>query len=70
MGVLISILVFVAVRDRPPEGPARTAHASWRQALRDLRASFRQPGTRLGLWSHFATQFSGMVFALLWGFRS
>ena len=68
MGVLISILVFVAVRDRPADGPARVAHASWRQALRDLRASFRQPGTRLGLWSHFATQFSGMVFALLWGF--
>ncbi|HEY5785334.1 MAG TPA: MFS transporter, partial [Microlunatus sp.] len=68
MGVLVSILVFVAVRDRPADGPARVAHASWRQALRDLRASFRQPGTRLGLWSHFATQFSGMVFALLWGF--
>ena len=27
-----------------------------------------QAGTRLGLWSHFATQFSGMVFALMWGF--
>ena len=39
-----------------------------RQALRDLRASFAQAGTRLGLWSHFATQFSGMVFALMWGF--
>jgi MFS family permease len=68
MGVLISILVLLAVRDRPPEAPPRVPHASWRQALRDLRASFAQPGTRLGLWSHFATQFSGMVFALLWGF--
>ena len=68
MGVLVSILVLIAVRDRPPGAPDRVAHASWRQALRELRASFRQPGTRLGLWSHFATQFSGMVFALLWGF--
>ena len=27
-----------------------------------------QPGTRLGLWTHFVTQFSGTVFALLWGY--
>ena len=25
-------------------------------------------GTRLGLWTHFVTQFSGTVFALLWGY--
>ena len=68
LGVLLSILVLLAVRDRPPGALERPMHASWRQALRDLRASFAQPGTRLGLWSHFATQFSGMVFALLWGF--
>jgi MFS family permease len=40
----------------------------WRQAVADLRSSFVHPGTRLGLWSHFATQFSGMVFVLLWGY--
>jgi MFS family permease len=68
MGVLVSILVLVAVRDRPPGAPPRPLHPSWRQALRDLRSSFAQPGTRLGMWSHFATQFSGMVFALLWGY--
>ena len=68
LGVLLSILVFLAVRDHPPGVLERPMHASGRQALRDLRASFAQAGTRLGLWSHFATQFSGMVFALLWGF--
>ena len=26
------------------------------------------PGTRLGLWTHFVTQFSGLVFGLLWGY--
>ena len=26
------------------------------------------PGTRLGMWSHFTSQFSATVFALLWGF--
>ncbi|HEU5486368.1 MAG TPA: MFS transporter [Microlunatus sp.] len=68
MGVLMSILVLLAVRDHPPEAVDRPRHASWRQALRDLRTSFAQAGTRLGMWSHFATQFSGMVFALLWGY--
>lgn len=68
LGVLLAILVFLAVRDRPRGAPEPPPHASWRQAVGDLRASFGQPGTRLGLWSHFTTQFSGMVFALLWGF--
>jgi MFS family permease len=68
MGLLLAILVFLAVRDRPPGAPEPPVHAGWQQALRELRSSFAQPGTRLGMWSHFATQFSGMVFALLWGF--
>ena len=68
VGLLTAILVVLAVRNRPAGTPPAPTAASWRQALRDLRASFLQPGTRLGLWSHFSTQFSGMVFALLWGF--
>ena len=61
-------LVLLAVRDRPGgRGPPR-CRCGWRQALADLRQSFAHPGTRLGLWSHFSTQFSGMVFALLWGY--
>lgn len=68
LAVLLAILVLLAVRDQPPGGPGRPVHAGWRQALRDLQAAFSQAGTRLGLWSHFVTQFSGMVFALLWGF--
>lgn len=68
MGMLLAILVFLTVRDHPPSELRRPHHASWRQALGDLRSSFAQPGTRLGMWSHFATQFSGMVFALLWGY--
>ena len=34
----------------------------------DLSSAWRHPGTRLGLWTHFTTQFSGTVFALMWGF--
>ncbi|MGW6781126.1 MFS transporter [Streptomyces sp. NPDC054987] len=34
---------------------------------RQIRESWSEPGTRLGLWVHFTTQFPAMVFLLLWG---
>jgi MFS family permease len=68
IGVLVAIVVLVVVRNQPA-GAAPVTHAvSLGEAGRDVQASFLQPGTRLGLWSHFSTQFSGMVFALLWGY--
>ena len=67
VGVLAAVAVLLAVRDRPVGTPVPTP-VGWGQALTDLRTSFTHPGTRLGLWSHFSTQFSGMVFALLWGY--
>jgi hypothetical protein len=36
--------------------------------LRRLGLAWREPGTRLGLWTHFTAQFSGTVFGLLWGY--
>jgi MFS family permease len=63
LGVVAVALIVAAVRDAPSHavatGPHRTA---------GLRASWSQPGTRLGLWTHFVTSFSGGVFALLWGY--
>ncbi len=35
---------------------------------RDLKLSWRDPGTRLGLWSHFTAQFGANVLGLLWGY--
>jgi MFS family permease len=32
-----------------------------------IAAAWREPGTQLGMWTHFTTQFSGTVFLLLWG---
>ncbi|MFI2607931.1 nitrate/nitrite transporter [Kitasatospora sp. NPDC018619] len=34
---------------------------------RQVLACWREPGTRLGLWIHFTTQFPGNAFGLLWG---
>ncbi|HET9649939.1 MAG TPA: MFS transporter [Microlunatus sp.] len=68
IGVVISVAVLAGVRDVPPGSTTRVTVGSWRQAGNDLVDSFKSPGTRLGLWSHFTAQFSGMVFALLWGY--
>jgi MFS family permease len=68
LSVLVGILVLVLVRDSPA-GPLRRHDAlTLAQAGHDLRSAWRHPGTRLGLWTHFTTQFPGTVFALLWGF--
>src|SRR3712207_3266941 len=35
---------------------------------RRLTDTWRESGTRVGLYTHLVTQFSGTVFALLWGY--
>jgi sugar phosphate permease len=41
---------------------------SFAAVRRDLSASWSEPGTRLGLWTHFVTPFSGLAFAVMWGY--
>ena len=67
LGVLVGVAVLAGIRDSPI-GAQTAPPITWREALGQLRASFAEPGTRLGLWSHFGSQFSQMVFALLWGY--
>ncbi|MEA2170733.1 MAG: hypothetical protein QOF76_4033, partial [Solirubrobacteraceae bacterium] len=68
LGGVVAVVVLLLVRDAPPGTAPPVAHASWREARETLGHAWREPGTRLGLWTHFVTQFSGMVFALLWGY--
>jgi MFS family permease len=66
-GVLVAVLVLVALRDAPAGTPLdRTADLAGMR--RRLAATWREPGTRIGLYTHLVTQFSGTVFALLWGY--
>ena len=57
----------VALRDAPP-GTPRPAPAGLAELRRSLVDTWREPGTRIGLYTHLVTQFSGTVFALLWGY--
>lgn len=69
VGVVVAVLTALLVRDSPfRTAPHRPPPVEIREIRRDLLLAWREPGTRLGLWSHFVTQFSGLVFVLLWGY--
>ncbi|MCQ4083195.1 MFS transporter [Streptomyces sp. RB6PN25] len=67
-GALVLILVLTCMKDHP-EGfePPPSEPPSAAAVRRQLVDAWREPGTRLGMWVHFTTQFSAMVFLLLWG---
>ena len=67
LGLAVSVAVLAVLQNRPAGVPAPPPAASPREVLEGLVASWREPGTRLGLWTHMGTQFSGTVFALMWG---
>jgi MFS family permease len=66
-GVLVAVLVLLALRDTPA-GVRLPEAAGGAEMRRRLADSWREPGTRIGLYTHLVTQFSGTVFALLWGY--
>lgn len=67
-GALVLVLLLAFLKDHP-EGyePPPAAHAGAAFVRRQIVESWREPGTRLGMWVHFTTQFPAMVFLLLWG---
>jgi len=68
LGVLVTAVAAIAVRDVPDGAGSAPEPGPRRRVLADLRSAWRHPGTRLGLWTHFTTQFPGTVFVLAWGF--
>ncbi|MFE9766895.1 nitrate/nitrite transporter [Streptomyces sp. NPDC005808] len=67
-GVVVLVLMLLFLKDHP-EGhePEPFPHQGAVYVRRQIAASWREPGTRLGMWVHFTTQFPAMVFLLLWG---
>jgi sugar phosphate permease len=65
---LVGVLVFVQNGTSPVTRSMPAVSGTPASPLRHIRDSLARPGTRLGFWSHFVTQSSGTVFALLWGF--
>jgi MFS family permease len=67
LGIVGLLVVALLVTDSPYTRE-RVGRIKMRALTRSLRLVWGNPGTRLGMWSHFTSQFSGTVFALLWGY--
>ena len=67
VGVVLAVGLIFLLKDSPfrgtPQEPIQV-----RAVAATLRSTWGTPGTRLGLWSHFTSQFAMTVFTLLWGF--
>jgi sugar phosphate permease len=67
LGVITGILLVVIVKDSPYADHHRD-DLRLRALARTLRQAWLVPGTRLGLWTHFTSQFAANMFTMLWGF--
>ena len=65
---LVGVLLFVENGTTPITRSMPAVSGVPVSPIRHIRDALARPGTRLGFWSHFVTQSSGTVFALLWGF--
>jgi sugar phosphate permease len=67
LGLVLMAAVLVAVKDSPyrSDEPSAVGIAA---LTRSLQLIWQNPGTRLGMWSHFTAPFSVTVFTLLWGY--
>ncbi|MGA8845761.1 MAG: MFS transporter, partial [Nocardioides sp.] len=68
LGVVLAVGLILVVRDAPEERRLVGPRLSWPTVRASLAASWAHPGTRLGFWMHFTTQFSATALALLWGY--
>jgi MFS family permease len=68
VGCGAAALVITTVRDHPPAQEPTSIALTRAQIATNVAHAWRERGTKLGLWAHFTTQFSGNTFALLWGY--
>jgi cyanate permease len=69
LGLVLVVALLLVLHDAP-EGKRnlRGPRLSLRAIRESLSASWAQPGTRLGFWMHFSSQFSATTLSLLWGY--
>lgn len=68
LGLLACVLASTLLRNSPETTRELGKQTGIRETGADLAKAWLQPGTRLGMWTHFSTQFSGTVFVLTWGY--
>ena len=65
LSVLALLLAVILISDGPRTSGPRPVQPKVRALLSH---AWKEPGTRLGFWTHFTTQFSANVFLLTWGY--
>ncbi|GAA4365570.1 MFS transporter [Nocardioides caricicola] len=68
LGLLLTAAILVVLWDAPGVRHLRGPAMSLTAVRTSLAASWAHPGTRLGFWMHFSTQFSATALSLLWGY--
>jgi MFS family permease len=68
LGIVMTAALLLVVHDAPEARNLRGQAMSPTAIRVSLVESWSHPGTRLGFWMHFTTQFSATVLGLLWGF--
>lgn len=66
-GLVLSVALVLLVKDSPYRGES-VERIKVGALARTLAEVWGNPGTRLGLWVHFTSQFGGTVFTMLWGY--
>lgn len=67
IGVLLLPAAVFLLKNSPYAGSA-VERIKMRVLVSSLREVWGNPGTRVGMWAHFTSQFSPTVFTLLWGY--
>jgi sugar phosphate permease len=68
LGIVMVLALIAVVHDGPGVRTLRGATLTLAEVRTSLAESWAHPGTRLGFWIHFSTQFSATVLGLLWGY--
>jgi sugar phosphate permease len=67
-GVVLMVALVVVIHDSPEQRSLSGPAMQWQTVRSSLGDAWEHPGTRLGFWTHFTTQFSATTLGLLWGF--
>lgn len=68
LGIVVTMGLLFVAHDAPEGRIVRGEALSLSRIRASLADSWSQPGTRLGFWMHFTTQFSSTTMGLLWGY--
>jgi MFS family permease len=68
IGVVLMVALLFLLGDAPGRRHVRGPQLSLASVRHNLAESWAHPGTRLGFWMHFTSQFSATTMSLLWGY--